>query len=384
VQTVAANRSVTDSTVTRFVSSLSAAAAGFAIAAVPLCATAAASDGQPVFLPYVNAPSGAADIAVSPQLRISFGGSTHLAVMDTGSTGIVVSAGDIPGVDALPSTPGRLLYSSSGRMMMGKWVSVPVTIAGSDGTKLTTPAIPVLAITAIACAPKARDCKTEEQPKGVAVLGIGFGREADGQEQSTPDKNAFLAASAALGPGRRGYIVTRTGVQVGLAAADLAGGFALTKLTADPAHAGDWLGAPFCVTLNGKTPATCGASLVDTGVTGMYLTLPPAAVGSGRAKTDRGEATLADGTKVAFVFAGTAGAQATAGSATYAFTVGQAGNPLAPGFLILNTDRPQPFVNTSVRFLNGFDYLFDADDGMVGYRWTGRADASIGGTRSGP
>jgi len=48
-------------------------------------------------------------------------------------------------------------------------------------------------------------------------------------------------------------------------------------------------------------------------------------------------------------------------------------NPLAPDFLVLNTARPQPFVNTSVHFLNGFDYLYDADGG-----WSlpldGRAD----------
>ena len=345
---------------------------------------AAGATAGPVFLPYVNAVGGNDDIKASPQLRISFGGTTHLAVMDTGSTGIVVSAGDIPNVDALPSTPGRLLYSSSGRIMMGKWVTTPVTIAGGDGTKLTTPPMPVLAITSIVCEPKARDCKAEDQPKGVAVIGIGFGREADGQEQSTPDKNPFLAASATAGSGRRGYVVSRAGVQVGLAATDLAGGFALTKLAADPAHAGDWLGAPFCVTLNGKAPTTCGVSLVDTGVTGMYLTLPPAAAGASRAKTDKGEATLADGTKLGFVFAGTPGANGATGSASYAFTVGQPGNPLSPGFLILSTDRPQPFVNTSVRFLNGFDYLYDADDGMVGYRWTGHADAGIGGARSTP
>jgi hypothetical protein len=52
-------------------------------------------------------------------------------VMDTGSTGIVVSADKIPRIDTLPSLgPGTLTYSSSGRVMMGQWVITPVTIRG--------------------------------------------------------------------------------------------------------------------------------------------------------------------------------------------------------------------------------------------------------------
>jgi hypothetical protein len=39
--------------------------------------------------------------------------------------------------------------------------------------------------------------------------------------------------------------------------------------------------------------------------------------------------------------------------------------------------RP-PFVNTSVHFLNGFDYLYDADGGFVGFRWNGHATPTIG------
>jgi hypothetical protein len=31
-----------------------------------------------------------------------------------------------------------------------------------------------------------------------------------------------------------------------------------------------------------------------------------------------------------------------------------------------------------VRFLNGFDYLYDAEGGFVGLRWTGRLPQSFG------
>jgi predicted aspartyl protease len=361
-------------------------AAAACIAAVLACATALAAPAaaaetniyssydESTLLPYVNAPAGDDDITASPKLRLAFGGASHLATLDTGSTGIVVSAADVPDADGLPSSPGQLLYSSSGRVMVGRWVTTPVTIEGADGTRLLVHAIPVLAVDRIECRPDARDCRPENAPKGVAVIGIGFGRETDGQEQSTPDKNPFLAASLPGGRFRRGYVVTRTGVSVGLTATVAGSGFAFAKLSADPDHPGDWSGAPFCVALNRTTRSACGASLVDTGVTGMYLTLPPAIAATSQATNAKGEPTLADGTEVAVAFPG--GSPKAAG---YSFTVGKVGDPLVPDFLILNTRRPEAFVNTGVRFLNGFDYLYDADGGFVGYRWTGRVDSAFGG-----
>src|ERR1700730_1572089 len=121
-----------------------------------------------VFLPYVNAPAGGGDITASPLLRISFGGATRTAILDTGSTGVVISASDIPGVDTLPATPGQLVYSSSGRVMVGKWVTTPVTIEGKDGARFQSKPIPVLAVSRIECRANARNCQPEDAPKGVA------------------------------------------------------------------------------------------------------------------------------------------------------------------------------------------------------------------------
>ena len=64
--------------------------------------------------------------------------------------------------------------------------------------------------------------------------------------------------------------------------------------------------------------------------------------------------------------------------ALYTFTVGDGFNPLAPRNINLVDRSRQPFVNTSVRFLNGFDYLYDADGGFVGLRWTGHASQTFG------
>jgi len=72
------------------------------------------------------------------------------------------------------------------------------------------------------------------------------------------------------------------------------------------------------------------------------------------------------------------------GAAGYTFAVGGKDNPLAPDFLVLNTARPQPFVNTSVHFLNGFDYLYDAMAAWSATAWTGRADSHFGEAKPSP
>ena len=113
--------------------------------------------------------------------------------------------------------------------------------------------------------------------------------------------------------------------------------------------------------------------LIDTGVTTMYLTVPESQaaadirIGKGRA------ATLVDGTKVMISIPAEDSPQAL-----YTFVLGDGINPLAPAQLTLVDRTRPPFVNTSVRFLNGFDYLFDADGGFAGFRWTGHAADSFG------
>src|SRR5262249_27733953 len=88
---------------------------------------------QGAYLAYLNAPARGGERTRPPRLRISFGGRSYAVVMDTGSTGIVVSADKIPNIDRLQSLgPGQLTYSSSGRIMIGRWVVTPVTVNGAQ------------------------------------------------------------------------------------------------------------------------------------------------------------------------------------------------------------------------------------------------------------
>jgi hypothetical protein len=222
---------------------------------------------QGAYLAYLNAPASGADLTQPPRLRISFGARNYDAVMDTGSTGIVVSADKIPNIDRLPSLgPGQLTYSSSGRIMIGRWVVTPVTVMGRNGVGITTAPIPVLAVDRVECTAKARRCSPREDPRGISMLGIGFARRHDHQAQSGPDKNPFLNVAAVNGAKaerlRRGYLVTRQGVFVGLTAPNTQGDFTYVKLErADE----DWSPMPVCISVNGTTPAACGSLLMDTG-----------------------------------------------------------------------------------------------------------------------
>ena len=108
---------------TRFVAQAAGVVAALVLGAAPaLAASPNPYDAfdQTAYLAYLNAPDAGANLTRPPRLRISFGARSYAVVMDTGSTGIVVSADKIPNVDRLPSQgPGRLTYSSSGRVMIG-------------------------------------------------------------------------------------------------------------------------------------------------------------------------------------------------------------------------------------------------------------------------
>ena len=345
----------------------------------------AAADGtyaefhRGVYLPYVNAPAADEDITRIPLLRASFGGAPFHIVMDTGSTGIVVSAHRIPNIDALPSLgSGRLTYTSSGRIMIGRRVVTTVTVIGADGAQLTTSPIPVLAVTRIECTALARNCRPNDDPRGVSMMGVGFGRGHGTEAEDNVRKNPFINVATVAPPGRdsetaqgmrRGYIVARRGVHVGVTGENTQSPFKYVSL-ARSESGNDWSGIPACISVNGAAPAACGSMLMDTGVTTMYLTLPDDRIAAAvRHEGVRGF-TLAPGTSLTIL-----APSAEAPQMRYTFAVSDPGNPLAPRRLVLvRGDRP-PFVNTSVRLLNGFDYLFDADGGRVGFRPTNRMPA---------
>lgn len=306
-----------------------------------------------LFLRYLNAEPGG--IGAVPRIGLSLNGSAPLrAELDSGSTGIVVAAEYIPGFDQLPSQgPAKLTYTSSGRVMLGQWVVVPVALVGRAGASVETEPMPVLAVTEVQCLDYARDCTPTTSPHNIAMVGVGFAREADKQSQSTPDKNPLLRITGGVGPRRQGYILSPEGVHIGLTPANT-GGFRYLKLARRP-DGSDWQATPACISLNGATPPACGTVLVDTGVSVMFMTVPPA-------QAQGAEGTLPPGTQVAV----SVGEGASA-FPLYSFSVGD-GSPLAPSAIHLRVAPDRVFINTGFHLLNGFDVLFDGEGGYVGFR----------------
>ncbi|ARQ03074.1 hypothetical protein CAK95_19880 [Pseudorhodoplanes sinuspersici] len=214
--------------------------------------------------------------------------------------------------------------------------------------------MPVLAVTRVDCLRNARNCTPRSSPRNIAMVGIGFGREGDRQNQSTPDKNPLLRVAPGDGRRRQGYVLTREGVHVGLTGANTRGDFRFVKLDRQP-DGRDWAGIPACIALNGRTPPACGSMLMDTGVSAMFMTVPPDQAGA----VTR---TLPDGTNVSVRI----GAPENS-SELYQFTVGST-SPLAPDGIHLRVSPTRVFVNTSYRLLNGFDVLYDADGGYAAFR----------------
>ncbi len=96
---------------------------------------------------------------------------------------------------------------------------------------------------------------------------------------------------------------------------------------------------------------------MDTGVTTMYLKVPPEQLSGLTAPDAKDQPALVPGTSVSVSVTGAQGI-------SYSFAAGDTANRWRRSTWCWGAGHQSaPFVNTSVRFLNGFDYLYDADGG---------------------
>lgn len=342
------------------------------------------------FIPFTPWAAGQAPFDAPPTVSLRLDGPLGAyapppVVMDTGSTGVVISAADLPDwtADKARAYPrGWEFLSSSKRLWGGYWVPTSVAFVDAGGAELARAQVPILVVdiehkcpgydvttSPGTCAePKA----TINMPKGIAYMGVGFGREGNGQTQGTPQKNPLLNLAAIDGrpiaPGtyRRGYVVTRDGVHVGLTPANT-GRFQFVKLGQQgPNGPMDWPQAPMQVAAGGL-PRQAGALLIDTGIPTMYLGVADPAALQTQTQTnnnDKAQSTvLADGQTVTITVP-------TQPVTTLAFTTGQ-GDAIAPTQVLVNSPMPTAFVNTGRHALRRVDVLFDADGGWFGLRPTG-------------
>ena len=326
-------------------------------------------------LPYANGPINAVQ---APQVWLALHGSPPRRFgMDTGSTGIVVSAAHYaPGPGDVADGPGRMVYNSSGRILNGERYTTDVVIQRDGNTPLATARVQVLRVTHVTCLERARDCRPERNPDGVSFMGVGFDRDAAQGTEAGVARNPFtslvsVASRTPLSSLRPGYVLTRTAVHLGMTA-ELTRDFAFVKLSPSVLSrpgAPEWNAASMAVSVDGVEGN--GTILMDTGINYMFLSPPagtPLALGT-RAPM---------GTKIAVYLPD----RRTPQPAFYAFTVGERSNPLQPEKVEVVRDRGV-FVNTGRQFLEGFDYLYDAAGGYVGYGWNRRLGAIAGGVTPG-
>jgi len=181
----------------------------FALIAAGLLAVAPATAQQPRYsglqtldIPFANGPVAMDRV---PQVWLKLRGSRPVRFgMDTGSTGIVVAAEHFtPGPNDIAEGAGRLIYNSSGRILNGERYTTEVEIQRDESTPVATARVQVLRVSSITCLERARDCRPESNPRGVAFMGVGFDRTgAQGTEPRVP-RNPFVSFASEKSFGRK-------------------------------------------------------------------------------------------------------------------------------------------------------------------------------------
>jgi hypothetical protein len=309
---------------------------------------------QSYTLPWVDSPNFS-HLTKTLKVQASVNGLAPSSyIVDTGSVGTVLPASD--GVNIPPDSPtGSVTYSSSGLELKGNWLTLPVTFpqaVNANGANVSAQAmVPVLAVTSAACTPfegvNSVKCNSAIIPH---MLGVGFGRGTT--VQTSPASNPFLNLTEMVaGTMRRGYIIGRGGLSLGLTGSDVTGAWTMQPLTnAGPPAAGthnDWT-TPAGGFQLGMGSALSGTALIDTGLLDMIIE---------DTSLHHSKGTVAAGTPMTI----------TLGSSSYNFNVGDGGaqTPISVNYAPVTHGT---YVNTGLRALGHYDLLFDADGGYLGLR----------------
>ena len=137
-------------------------------------------------LPTIAFANGPMSTTNGANIFLSMTGSNPTKfVMDTGSTGIIVSPDNFkPGPNGKAVGTGSQFYSSSGLLSTGTFYETNVVInqtpaPGGTPTALATSKVTVLLVTNQTCTIPGRTCTPTPPggtPSGIAYMGVGFDR----------------------------------------------------------------------------------------------------------------------------------------------------------------------------------------------------------------
>jgi hypothetical protein len=308
---------------------------------------------QSYTVPWLDAPNFS-DLTKTLKVQVSVGGGpAYPYIVDTGSVGMVLPASDVPNLPP-NSPPGSMLYNSSGLVLTGVWATLPMrfpqAVNAKGDTVIATATVPVLAVDTARCIGKGVNsdkCNPSHIPR---MLGVGFGRGTT--VQTSPEYNPFLnLTEMAAVTMRRGYIIGRGGLSLGLTDSIVTGAWTMQQLTsAGPPASGshnDWM-TPAGGFQLGSGPKLSGTALLDTGLLDMIVEDDPSPHGQ-----------VPTGTHITI----------TLGNSSYIFTVGD-GGAQTPTIVNHAPATHGTFVNTGLRALGHYDLLFDADGGYLSLRAT--------------
>jgi hypothetical protein len=304
-------------------------------------------------------------LADGPLLAVSIaGGADKIVKVDTGSRGLVVARTAIGPQATAIGQKGWIEYTSDGLILSGEYFLAPIRFHTTGSTVDTIP-VRVLGVESSSCDSNYPHCTPLTDVNSMGELGVGYGNYAKASDTPTTEVNPFLELQAMQdGTARRGYIITRKAITLGLTASHEAS-FRPIKLpkptgpTAGPAGLpGSWGAAPGCFALPDNGNQThCGTILVDTGIGTMIVGLAPAQ------RPPTMQDTIPNGTRINIGIP-----TFTNPALGYTVTTGATDDPLAPqGNPAARWAQNGPFVNTGRHLLAGYDYLFDADAGHIGF-----------------
>lgn len=325
------------------------------------------ADGVSITLPL---PDVRANLARGFEFYVSMGGGLpHRVLVDTGSTGVVVPRGALGPRAVELGRRGRVEYTSSGKVFEGTYVRAPLTLnvgsSGDEQPRVETLPVEVLAIDRQTCAPGYPRCTIDADLSRVGMLGVGFDRDT-----GSPAQNPFLQlADVRAGRMAPGYIIAADHITLGITAGDTAG-FRYIDLRRSAVRVDDWSAAPGCYGFPEVAGFgyACGTILVDTGISGMILRMPPSrrppALSPGGPGGQR--AWLPSGTVVSVVAPSPEGPVLQ-----YRFAYAPSPHPvppIAPTSIRWSSLGDTIFVNTGRDVLAVYDYLYDAGRGRIGFR----------------
>ncbi|EPS42455.1 hypothetical protein H072_3642 [Dactylellina haptotyla CBS 200.50] len=336
-----------------------------------------------VFVPFTNTGSGSGKWPddAPPRIYMDVDGKNIYRTpaglqIDTGSTGFQIGKetweAQFKRIWATTdkSIPGWKYLSSSDILYTGYWVNVNVTFKDLSWTSLMRAELPVLVYD------KRTNCSSVDNTTGVcggpgidipgtngALMGIGYGRRADGMNQCTPSTNPLLNVKGVWqnAPGspctyRNGYIITKDGIQWGLTPSNTAN-FKFHTLNKWSSLDMDWAMARSCLGINAIT-CRDGDFLPDTGISKSYVSSPD--IPSGNPSPPTGGLSI----KLSLPDAGQ-----QMGYFDYLDVSSAAGDVEPVSFKTTRTTTSlRVYLNTGSHFFNGFETAYDADRGFYGIR----------------